>query len=308
MESVPPTPHESLSGLVLFLSYSFEDKEHAVSLSVELRKLGVDVWFAGASVPVGGEIERHVRDGLKGCHASVFLLSKAALRSAWVMFEAGATWYAGKTIFPVRLNVEVQELPDPFRNRLTCSWEERERLLIPGLADIAGVVRAKLLAIADVARAAQEALKPKPLGDPLVQLLASCLSPDISERRRAQALVAREPGETRDAFLSAAERLSFHSDNRLRGEAYYLLGTVRSSNGNLAKGEDFFREAIDIEDSFWVQANCVQVLKAMVPLSDSTVQKLHQLRIHAKGAESNEQSELLFRVLDTLEAHSRIER
>ena len=83
-------------------------------------------------------------------------------------------------------------------------------------------------------------------------------------------------------LLAAAERLTKVTDNRR--EAYYLLGTVRSSNGNLAKGEDFFLEAIHIENSIWVQANCVQVLKGMVPLMDKTVQQLEQLKIHARDA------------------------
>jgi hypothetical protein len=294
--------------LVLFLSYAFEDREQASELTQELENLGVKVWFAGGSVPVGGEIEAHVREGLKACHASVFLLSRAALKSAWVMFEAGATWYAGKTIFPVRIDVDVPELPDPFRTRLTCSWGERESLLIPGLADIARRVRMESIAISNILRAAQSALEPRGIEDPLVQLLAACLSPQISERRRAQALVAREPGENKDALLAAAERLTSGKDNRLRGEAYYLLGTVQCSKGGLAKGEDFFREAIDIEDSFWVQANCVQVLKGMVPLTEATIQRLQQLKSYARAAENNEQSELMFRVLDTLEAHDHSKR
>lgn len=308
MEDISPMVPANLSGLVIFLSYSFDDTIHAVTLSRDLRALGVDVWFAGASVPVGGEIERHVREGLKNCHASVFLLSKAALRSTWVMFEAGATWFAGKTIFPVRLDVEVQELPDPFRNRLTCSWEERASLLIAGLADIAARIRAEQLAVADVKRAAMDALNCRDSNDGLVRILAGCLSPDIGERRRAQSLLNREPGETRDVILAAAAQIAFHKESRLRGEAYYLLGTVRGSGGCLTEGEDYFREAIEIEDSLWVQANCVQVLKGMVPLSKATVETLNNLRVHARAAESNEQSELLFRVLETLEAQNAKDR
>jgi len=141
-----------------------------------------------------------------------------------------------------------------------------------------------------------------------VQLLADCLSPDISERRRAQAWLSRQPGVNRDAILAAAERLTHLKDSRIRGEAYYLLGTVRTSKDDLARGEDFFRKAIDIDDSLWIQANCVQVLRGMIPLTEETVQRLQLLRFHARDAENNEQSELLYRVLDTLEAQSRFER
>ncbi len=112
------------------------------------------------------------------------------------------------------IDVGVAELPDPFRNRLTCGWDEREELLIPGLADIAARVRTESLTILDVARAAQRVLGMEVADDPLVQLLAACLSPDISERRRAQALVAREPGENRDALLAAPNDMREPTERR----------------------------------------------------------------------------------------------
>jgi len=148
-----------LSELVLFLSHSSEDRLKAQALNSEIESLGAEVRFDDDSVPVGGEIEGHVRDGLKKSHASVVMLSRAAIRSPWVMFEAGATWFAGKPIIPVRIDVGVAELPDPFRNRLTCSWDERQELLIPGLAEIAGCVREDSLAVLSVLRTAQERWK-----------------------------------------------------------------------------------------------------------------------------------------------------
>ena len=97
----PLSSHENLSELVLFLGYSSEDEGLAQDFKSELENLGAQVRF---SVRVGAKIEPSLRAGLKESHASVFLLSRAAVDSAWVMFEAGATWIVGKHRNPLSLD------------------------------------------------------------------------------------------------------------------------------------------------------------------------------------------------------------
>jgi hypothetical protein len=76
----------------IFLSHTSIDKPFVEKLAVELKRLGVNVWFDKWEIKVGDSITWKIEDGIKNNEFLGIVLSPEALASAWVKSEIGAAW------------------------------------------------------------------------------------------------------------------------------------------------------------------------------------------------------------------------
>lgn len=117
----PPVPEYSVNSLKVFVSHSSADRDAAAAfaglLRDALRLSARDIRCTSVSeykLPAGANADDHLRREVFECVAFVALLSRASLNSAYVMFELGARWGAGRPMVPLRiggLGVEVLEAP-----------------------------------------------------------------------------------------------------------------------------------------------------------------------------------------------------
>jgi TIR domain len=99
------TPDRTLS---LFISHSSKDSDFVLSLigllrsalrlpAREIRCTSID----GYRLPVGAHTKEHLRVEIHRAEAFIGVISPNSLKSAYVMFELGARWGAGKHLAPV---------------------------------------------------------------------------------------------------------------------------------------------------------------------------------------------------------------
>ncbi len=93
----------------IFISYSHVDRAYAEQLRNALAEVEVHrtVEFAAEStteITTERYISTKLREAIQKADAVVLLLSKDALASSWVMFEAGVAQGLGKRILPLILS------------------------------------------------------------------------------------------------------------------------------------------------------------------------------------------------------------
>lgn len=71
----------------VFMSYSFQDKDFAKHLAMDLRKQGIKVWLADEQVKVGDKIVDTIRDGISSSQWVVIILSENSLQSDFISKE-----------------------------------------------------------------------------------------------------------------------------------------------------------------------------------------------------------------------------
>lgn len=117
-------------GAHLFLSHATED-EAALQPTVEaLRRLGVQVFSCGDSIPGGARWWDEILDALHRCDRFVVALTPASRASHWCAFEAGAAVALGKPVQVVSLDGKP---PPSFLAHLQMQNVPRQRMLHPWL-------------------------------------------------------------------------------------------------------------------------------------------------------------------------------
>ena len=78
---------ESQTMAHVFISYSQRDKAKRRAVASILNAADIDTWFDDAGIPNGESLERTIFPALRASKCAVFLLTKHAVRSDWVLKE-----------------------------------------------------------------------------------------------------------------------------------------------------------------------------------------------------------------------------
>lgn len=128
---------------LVFVSHSGQDKATAEALVAllraalnlppgEIRCTSVD----GYRLPIGAETENQLRAELLSASVFLALISPSSLSSAYVLFELGGRWGAGKHLAPLLTpGLEPKDLKGPLQgiNALSCDSEEQLHQLVHNL-------------------------------------------------------------------------------------------------------------------------------------------------------------------------------
>lgn len=104
----------------VFISYVHEDKDVAEGLQrmlSDVPQLETEVFLSADETQVlaGHVWLDRIRAGLESCEVLLLLLSERSINRAWVNFEAGAVWLAGKAVIPICIGrMHIEFLPQPY--------------------------------------------------------------------------------------------------------------------------------------------------------------------------------------------------
>lgn len=98
----------------VFISYSWDDQEHAFKVRDFLEENECEVIIDEEDIDAGGSILQFIQEGIKKCDALVSIVSGSSLQSGWVGGESlsamYAVWLADKKFIPVRLDKVVFDI------------------------------------------------------------------------------------------------------------------------------------------------------------------------------------------------------
>jgi formylglycine-generating enzyme required for sulfatase activity len=105
--------------LMLFLSYSHDDRDEAANLQKKLVKAGVACWRDEGSLRIGDDFAAEITRAIRTCDALVLLLSPASNNADYVLKEVAMAYSLGKPILPVELRqTDVSDALLPYIVRL----------------------------------------------------------------------------------------------------------------------------------------------------------------------------------------------
>lgn len=118
------------TSLLIFISYSNQDKKLAGELKEELEVYGFQVFLAHETINVSTKWEREIIRNLRICDALVALLTKNFRVSTWTDQEVGAALILNKTIVPLLAGEKCHGFLQSFqgkklsaRNPRTTCWQ-----------------------------------------------------------------------------------------------------------------------------------------------------------------------------------------
>lgn len=95
----------------VFISYSSKDEEIAMQLHGALKMAGIDTFMAALSIAPGTNWTEAIFDNLTKANWVFFLATKNSCKSQAVQQELGASLASKKTIIPILVDIEAEELP-----------------------------------------------------------------------------------------------------------------------------------------------------------------------------------------------------
>jgi hypothetical protein len=117
----PCDERESSHKKLVFVSHWSDNAEQARTLMKELsdslEHSGCEFFLAEEHIKPGSEWENTIKAKLRCSDAFVVLCSRNTLDRYWVGLEVGAAWVLGKPIYPVRLEGEPKNFPEPLASR-----------------------------------------------------------------------------------------------------------------------------------------------------------------------------------------------
>jgi len=103
----------------VFVSYASADKDEAGQIREGIEKAGGSPFMAQKDVTPGSDFAEEIRTALQTSRELWLLVSPSSLKSDWVLSEWGAAWALQKTIVPILLRCDHEQLPDRI-GRLQC--------------------------------------------------------------------------------------------------------------------------------------------------------------------------------------------
>ena len=94
-----------------FISYSSQDEELAMQLHGVLKIAGIDTFIAAISIAPGSNWTEAIFENLTKASWVFFLATENSCKSQAVQQELGASLVSKKTIIPILVDVEPEELP-----------------------------------------------------------------------------------------------------------------------------------------------------------------------------------------------------
>ena len=94
-----------------FISYSSVDNTLAQFVNQELRRQGLTVFMASMSLKAGDNWSEMILENLRASSWIIFLASREACKSAYVLQETGMAVILGKKLVPIVWDIDPAELP-----------------------------------------------------------------------------------------------------------------------------------------------------------------------------------------------------
>lgn len=94
-----------------FISYSSVDNTLAQFVNQELTRQGLTVFMASMSINAGDNWSDVILGNLRASSWLIFLASKDACKSAYVLQETGMAMILGKKLVPIVWDIDPSELP-----------------------------------------------------------------------------------------------------------------------------------------------------------------------------------------------------
>ena len=94
-----------------FISYSSVDNTLAQFVNQELTRQGLTVFMASMSLKAGDNWSEMILENLRASSWIIFLASREACKSAYVLQETGMAVILGKKLVPIVWDIDPAELP-----------------------------------------------------------------------------------------------------------------------------------------------------------------------------------------------------
>lgn len=130
----------------VFLSYSQHDKDFAEWLAGRLKEANHKVWFDKWALRVGDNLLNKIESGLKGADALIVIVSKASLRSKWVMKEYSALALgdiSGRELKIIPVLIDGSSMPDYLARYLYVDLTQDREIGLGRILDALGTSKKK---------------------------------------------------------------------------------------------------------------------------------------------------------------------
>lgn len=124
-----------------FISYSAKDEKLALQLHRATSMAGIETFMAGISVEPGEKWTEEIFSNLKEAKWVFFLATKTSCASQAVQQELGASLAQEKTIIPVLIDIEPEELPGWVDRHQAIDINESPELLHSAIENIAEKIK-----------------------------------------------------------------------------------------------------------------------------------------------------------------------
>jgi hypothetical protein len=122
----------------LFISYAHADSDWARQLRERLRQNGLATWPEEDDLTAGADWGESVRAAMEQSSHVVFLVTRGAAKSPYLLFELGMALAGKKGIIPVVAeDVLLDDVPGPMRSRQVLRKRDPEEVARE-IADVVG--------------------------------------------------------------------------------------------------------------------------------------------------------------------------
>jgi hypothetical protein len=111
----------------VFISHSSIDNWVAGQISNCLLRRGHKTFLDEKDIKTGDSIDKAIQNHLKQCDHILVLITPSSLKSHWVLVEIGGAKALDKTIIPILLHVEQNEIPTVISQLLVRSINDLEK-------------------------------------------------------------------------------------------------------------------------------------------------------------------------------------
>lgn len=113
----------------VFISYSQRSLEPTKVLAEQLKSRGIDVWW-DASLTSGQRFDDVIRKELEAADAAIVIWTPESIKSQYVKIEAGIAYAWDKLITVRTADLQISDIPGPFRGLHTDLVSNIERIMI----------------------------------------------------------------------------------------------------------------------------------------------------------------------------------
>jgi uncharacterized protein YjbI with pentapeptide repeats len=123
IDYLPSLLKQAIQHYSCFISYSTQDQEFADRLYADLQNKGVRCWFDKHDLRIGDKTWDAIDKAIKSREKLLLILSKHSIKSDWVEDEVQKAFAEERdrkqlVLFPVRIDNEVMETPEPWARKL----------------------------------------------------------------------------------------------------------------------------------------------------------------------------------------------
>jgi hypothetical protein len=124
-----------------FISYSTKDEEIAQTLKTTSELAGIRTFLASISIEGGEDGTETIFESLKESNWVFFLASKNSVASPFVLQELGASLFHEKTIIPLLIDIEPEDLPGWVKKHQAINLRDSPELLQKAIDKIADKIK-----------------------------------------------------------------------------------------------------------------------------------------------------------------------